>query len=142
MTETKIAAEVFAQQISEMTEAMISHDLDALMGHYADDLVFADGATGDRLTKDGLRDYVDQLWLEQPDFAVKMVAYHALGNELAVILEASASMPAKDSGDSVQVRWMIPLIYTFEPATLKVVREISFTDEEAYQQALVKLGVA
>ena len=142
MSETPTRADAFGQQIAQMTEAMDAHDLDALMEHYDDELVFVDGVSGDRLNKAGLRDYVDQIWVAQPDFTVRMVASHALNNEFAVMLEASASMPTQVAGESAQVRWVIPVIYTFDPATLKVVREVSFSDEEAYQQTLVELGVA
>lgn len=142
MSANRIHSDAFGKQVTQMTEAMLAHDLDGLMDHYDDGLVFIDGASGDRLTKDGLRDYVHQLWVEQPDFTVRMVASHTLNNEFAVMLEASASMPTQASGASVQVRWVIPVIYTFDTATMKVIREVSFTDEEAYQQTLVELGVA
>ncbi|QSR24871.1 hypothetical protein CFH99_04480 [Nocardioides aromaticivorans] len=142
MTETQTRAEAFTQRIAQMIEAMTAHDLDALMDHYDDGLVFVDSASAQRFTKDGLRDFVDELWVEQPDFTVRMAASHALGNEFAVMLEASASMPRRVSGEAVQVSWVIPVIYTFDPSSLKVVREISFSDEEAYQQTLADLGVA
>lgn len=127
------------KQLDEMAAAVSAQDLDGLLAFYDDELVFIEGANV--MDKDGLADYLKELWTSQPEFSVALGASHAVDDVLGVTLEAS--MPVEtSSGEVVPVHWPILVLYTFDLTTMKVVRELAFSDEEALNQKLAALGVA
>ena len=132
-------ADQFEARLKEMGEAVAAQDLDALMAYYDDDLVFIEG--GKAMNKAGLAEYLRELWATQPDFAAEIAAMHASADVLAVTLDASTSA-VTSSGEVVKVRWPIFALYTFDLTTMKVVRELAFSDEEALAQKFAALGVA
>ena len=94
------------------------------------------------LTRPTTEDVVGRVWE-----ALRTVRDPELDNDVVSLdfvatLEASASMPRLETGEPVRVEWVIVAVYTFDLTTLKVVREVTFSDDEALQTSLVELGVA
>src|SRR3990170_8384737 len=96
------------KQLGEMAAAVQAQDLDALLAFYDDDLVFIEGGTA--MDKDGLADYLRELWATQPDFSVELAASHASDEVLAVTLAASTDA-VTSAGETVKVHWPIFALY-------------------------------
>ncbi len=126
-------------RLGEMAAAVDAQDLGALMACYDDGLVFVDN--GNAMDKAGLAAYLRQLWAEQPDLVVDLAVAHSFDNVLAVTLDAS--LPVEDAtGKTVRVHWPIFATYTFDLATMNVLREQAFSDEEALALRFAALGAA
>jgi hypothetical protein len=90
---------VFQAGLAEMAVAVAAQDLDGLLAHHDEDLVFING--GNVMDKPGLADYVRNLWAEQPDFTVELAASYACDDVLVVTLtrpRASRRGMARSSG--------------------------------------------
>lgn len=126
-------------RLGELAAAMEAQDVDALMECYDDALVFLEN--GKERDKAALKDYVQELWSGDSGFSVDLATVHRVDDVLAVTLEASASGET-ESGEIATIRWPIFASYQFDLSTLKVLREVAFSDEEALAKKYAELGLA
>jgi ketosteroid isomerase-like protein len=131
--------DAFQARLGEMGTAMDAQDLDALLAYYDDALVFI--ADGKEMDKAGLKDYVRELWSGESGFSVKVVGMHTCDDVIAVTLEVSAAAVGP-SGENVTIHWPMFATYTFDLSTLKVVREVTFTDEPAVAEKFAAVAAA
>ncbi|MEV6793602.1 nuclear transport factor 2 family protein [Streptomyces sp. NPDC051320] len=126
-------------RFGELAAAMEAQDIDALMACYDDALVFLEN--GKERDKAALKEYVQELWSADSGFSVDLATVHRVHDVLAVTLEASMSAETP-SGDEVTISWPLFIAYQFDLATLKVVREVAFSDEAGVAEKFAAAGVA
>jgi ketosteroid isomerase-like protein len=126
-------------RLAELAADMDAHSIDALMAHYDDALVFMEN--GKEMDKASLRAFVQELWAGDAGFSVELATMHTVDDVLAVTLEASV-MTETPSGEKVRISWPMFVSYQFDLDTLKVVREVAFSDESAVAEKLAAAGVA
>jgi ketosteroid isomerase-like protein len=126
-------------RLGEMAAAMEAQDIDALMACYDDALVFLDN--GKERDKAALKEYVQELWSADSGFSVDLATVHRVDDVLAVTLEASMSAETP-SGDKVTISWPLFIVYQFDLTTLKVVREVAFSDEAGIAEKFAAAGIA
>jgi ketosteroid isomerase-like protein len=126
-------------RLGEMAAAMEAQDIDALMACYDDALVFLDN--GKERDKAALKEYVQELWSADSGFSVDLATVHRVDDVLAVTLEASMSAETP-SGDKVTISWPLFVAYQFDLTTLKVVREVAFSDEAGIAEKFAAAGIA
>ena len=131
--------DVLQDRLGELAAAMQAQDLDALLDCYDDDLVFLEN--GKERDKAALREYLLELWSADSGFSVDLATMHTVDDVLAVTLEASV-MTETPSGEKVRISWPMFVSYQFDLDTLKVVREVAFSDESAVAEKLAAAGVA
>jgi ketosteroid isomerase-like protein len=122
-----------------MAAAMEAQDIDALMACYDDALVFLEN--GKERDKAALKEYVQKLWSAGSGFSVDLATVHRVDDVLAVTLEASMSAETP-SGDKVTISWPLFVAYQFDLTTLKVVREVAFSDEAGIAEKFAAAGIA
>jgi ketosteroid isomerase-like protein len=135
MSTSQLTADI-ERRFGEMAVAVAAKDLDTLMSFYDDDLVLING--GAVLTKAELAESMAGTWAEMPDLALEAVSSHISGNVLAATLDASVGTGTEPD----RIHWFILVMYTFDPTTLKVIRELAISDEEALAQRFAELGLA
>ena len=131
--------DVLQARLGEMAAAMEAQDIDALMACYDDALVYLEN--GKERDKAGLKDYVLELWSGDSGFSVDLATMHRIDDVLAVTLEAAASAET-ESGEKVTITWPMFVAYQFDLTTLKVVREVTFSDEAGVAEKFAAAGIA
>ncbi|WP_027863039.1 nuclear transport factor 2 family protein [Marmoricola sp. URHB0036] len=126
-------------RLGELAAAMEAQDIDALMDYYDDALVYLEN--GKERDKAALKDYVQELWSGDSGFSVDLATAHRVDDVLAVTLEASASAEA-EAGEKVTISWPMFVAYQFDLTTLKVVREVAFSDEAGVAKKFAAAGIA
>jgi ketosteroid isomerase-like protein len=139
MSTTQQHSDTLQTRLGELAADMDAQNLDGLMAHYDDALVFVEN--GKEMDKAGLKDYVQELWAGEAGFSVDLATMHAVDDTLAVILEASMSAETP-SGEKVTISWPLFVSYQFDLDTLKVVREVALSDETAIAAKFAAAGVA
>jgi ketosteroid isomerase-like protein len=139
MSTTNQHQDTLAAQLGVLAAAMAAQNIDGLMAHYDDGLVFVEN--GQQRDKAGLRAYVQELWAGDAGFSVDVATMHAIDDVLAVTLEASTGAET-EAGEKVRISWPMFVTYQFDLDTLKVVREVAFSDEAAVAAKLAAAGIA
>jgi ketosteroid isomerase-like protein len=139
MSTTQQHQDTLQAQLGELAAAMEAQDIDALMSHYDEALVYIEN--GKEMDKAGLKAYVLELWTGEGGFSVDLATIHAVDDVLAVTLEAAAEAQTP-SGENVTIAWPMFVAYQFDLTTLKVVREVAFSDEAAVAEKFAAAGVA
>jgi ketosteroid isomerase-like protein len=139
MSATQQHQETLQAQLGVLAAAMEAQDIDGLMANYDDALVYVEN--GKERDKAGLKAYVQELWTGDTGFSVNLATMHAIDDVLAVTLEASMSAETP-AGEKVTISWPMFVAYQFDLDTLKVVREVAFSDEAAVAEKFAAAGVA
>ena len=139
MSATQQHKDTLQTRLGELAADMEAQNLDGLMARYDDALVFVEN--GKEMDKAGLKAYVQDLWAGDTGFSVDLATMHAVDDVLAVTLEASMSAETA-SGEKVTLSWPMFVSYQFDLDTLKVVREVAFSDETAIAEKFAAAGVA
>jgi hypothetical protein len=81
---------------------------------------------------------MNETWQVFPDFSPRLVAAHIQDNVMGGLIENTATAPGP--GGSVaaggKIQWLSTAFYTFDPDTLKVVREVYYADESVIEQKI------
>ncbi|QSE91529.1 nuclear transport factor 2 family protein [Rhodococcus pseudokoreensis] len=141
MTNTDQRADAYADRIRSACAAVVEHDLDRALAHFDDNCVFVDGTTGRETGKDGLLAFLDEMWSMFPDFAPRVVAAHVAENTIGVLFESTGTLVGTGDASTPgkQVRWIATGFSTFDPDSLKILRDVYFVDTAALEQ---KVGEA
>jgi ketosteroid isomerase-like protein len=131
--------DVLLDRLGELAAAMQAQDLDALLDCYDDALIFLEN--GKERDKAALKKYLLELWSADSGFSVELATVHRIDDVLAVTLEASMSAETP-SGDEVTISWPLFIAYQFDLTTLKVVREVAFSDEAGAAEKFAAAGIA
>jgi ketosteroid isomerase-like protein len=137
MSTTTQHHDIFQSRLGEMGTAMDAQDLDTLLAYYDDALVFVEN--GKSRDKAGLKAYLQELWSGDSGFAVELAGMHTVDDVLAATLVISSTAVGQ-SGETVTIHWPMFVTYTFDLSTLKVVREVAFTDEAAIAEKFAAVG--
>jgi ketosteroid isomerase-like protein len=139
MSTTQQHKETLQTRLGELAADMQVQNIDGLMSHYDDALVFVENGT--ERDKAALKAYVQDLWTSDTGFSVELATMHAIDDVLAVTLEASMGAETP-SGEKVTISWPLFIAYQFDLDTLKIVREVAYSDETAIAAKFAAAGVA
>jgi ketosteroid isomerase-like protein len=139
MSTTQQHKDTLQTRLGELAADMQAQNIEGLMSHYDDALVFVEN--GKERDKAALKAYVQDLWTSDTGFSVELATMHAIDDVLAATLEASMSAETP-SGEKVTISWPLFITYQFDLDTLKIVREVAFSDETAIAAKFAAAGVA
>ncbi|MFI8975023.1 nuclear transport factor 2 family protein [Nocardia asteroides] len=123
-----------------MSAAVAAHDIDAVLDYFDDNCVFVNGVTGTTSEKADLVTFLNETWSVFPDYTPRPAATFFQDNTLGVLFEITATSPqAREGATAGKVRWMATAFSTFDPVSLKIVRDSYYVDEAAVEQ---KIGAA
>ncbi|MEV6059964.1 nuclear transport factor 2 family protein [Nocardia asteroides] len=121
--------------INSMSAAVGAHDVDAVLSYFDDECVFVNGVTGATSAKPDLVTFLEETWSAFPDYTPRPVASYFQENTLGVLFEISATPSSAEGGSAVgKVHWMVAAFSTFDPLSLKIVRDSYYVDEVMIEQ--------
>lgn len=124
--------DVYAQKMTEICAAVAAHDLDTVLAYFDDECVVVNGAAGTVGGKTALLTGFEEMFGLFNDWTPRVAASFLEGDTLGVLFEATGTN--EESGRTVT--WIGTGLSTFDPETLKIVRDVYFMDEEALEQKL------
>ncbi|MUM04848.1 hypothetical protein B5P44_08655 [Mycobacterium sp. CBMA 213] len=119
--------------MAEICSAIVDHDVERVMDHFADDCVVVNGAAGTVNDKSAIRAGFGEMWAVFPDWTPRIAVSCLDGDTLGVLFDLAGTA----SGDR-PVQWIGTGFYTFDPDTLKIVRDVYFADEASLEQKLAE----
>lgn len=138
MTSDDHHAESLIETIRSLCRSVAARDVEALLAHFSDDCVFADGTSGQQAGSEGLLRFLDEMWTLFPDFTPRVAAAHVQGDTVGALFDSSGTLadPVAPGSTSRAVRWMTVGFSTFDGQTGKIIRDVYFADMEAMTHAM------
>lgn len=130
MSSPKLA--LYTQTMKEICGAIAAHDLETVLGYFDNDCVVVNGAGGTVGDKSALLPGFEEMFAVFPDWTPRVVASFLEGDTIGVLFEVTGTV----GGSGPKVTWIATGYTTFDPDTLKIVRDVYFMDEAALQQKL------
>ncbi|OXR41212.1 nuclear transport factor 2 family protein [Nocardia sp. MDA0666] len=136
-TGSRIDSAIYVDRIRSVCAAVKAHDIETVLTYFDDACVFVNGVTGTTSEKPELVEFLKETWAVFPDYAPRPVVTYMQGNTLGALFEMAGTPPqAEGQAAPEQIRWLAASFSTFDPVTLKIVRDAYYVDEEAIQQQI------
>ncbi|BAH48362.1 nuclear transport factor 2 family protein [Rhodococcus opacus] len=145
-TENRVDTEACVERIESVCMAVVARDLEGVLDHFAEDCVFVNGVTGTTVPgKAELVNFLNDIWASFPEYTPRPVAAHLEQTTLGMLFETTVELPATDekaSPDGTKVRWLTSSFFTFDPTSMKIIRDVYYADEAAVEQMINEAGRA
>lgn len=122
----------YTQKMTEICAAVAAHDLDTVLEYFDDECVVVNGASGTVGDKSSLVAGFEDMFAVFPDWTPRVATSFLDGDTIGVLFEVTGT--AGRSGP--KVTWIGTGYSTFDPDTLKIVRDVYFMDEAALEQKI------
>ncbi|MFJ9743921.1 nuclear transport factor 2 family protein [Streptomyces sp. NPDC101166] len=137
-TASQIDSAIYVERMRSMCAAVKAHDIDTVLSYFDDACVFINGVTGTTSEKSELVEFLNETWSVFPDYAPQPVATYMQGDTLGVLFEITATAPqAEGQAAPEQIRWLATSFTTFDPVSLRIVRDAYYVDEDAIQRQII-----
>ncbi|MFE3170669.1 nuclear transport factor 2 family protein [Amycolatopsis sp. NPDC059090] len=130
MSNAKLA--LYTRTMDEICAAVAAHDLDKVLKYFDDECVVVNGAGGTVGDKAALVPGFEEMFATFPDWTPRVAASFLEGDTIGVLFEVTGTV----GGTGPKVTWIGTGYSTFDPETLKIVRDVYFMDEAALEQKI------
>ncbi|MGW5515645.1 nuclear transport factor 2 family protein [Nocardia africana] len=123
---------VYNQKLNEICAAVAAHDLEKVLDYFDDECVVINGAGATVGDKSALVPGFEEMFATFPDWTPRVAASFLDGDTIGVLFEITGTA----FGSGPKVTWIGTGYSTFDPGTLKIVRDVYFMDEAALEQKI------
>ncbi|MEV0060464.1 nuclear transport factor 2 family protein [Nocardia sp. NPDC050718] len=123
---------VYTGKMNEICAAVAARDLDTVLEYFDDECVVVNGAGGTVGDKSALVPGFQEMFATFPDWTPRVAASFVEGDTIGVLFEVTGT----PGGEGAGVTWIGTGYSTFDPETLKIVRDVYFMDEAALEQKI------
>ncbi|AJF67993.1 nuclear transport factor 2 family protein [Streptomyces vietnamensis] len=128
MPTSKLA--LYTQKMREICTAVAARDLDKVLGYFDDECVVVNGVDGTVGDKSALLPGFEAMFATFPDWTPRVATSFTEGDTVGVLYECTGTA----GGSGPKVTWIGTGYATFDPETLKIVRDVYYMDEAALGQ--------
>ncbi|MEU3013807.1 nuclear transport factor 2 family protein [Nocardia asteroides] len=123
---------VYTEKLNEICAAVTARDLETVLEYFDDECVVINGAGGIVGGKSALVPGFEEMFAAFPDWTPRVAASFVEGDTIGVLFEVTGTPGGVGPG----VTWIGTGYSTFDPETLKIVRDVYFMDEAALEQKI------
>ncbi|MFC9556841.1 nuclear transport factor 2 family protein [Rhodococcus sp. NPDC056960] len=135
MSSSKLA--LYTQKMKEICAAVAARDLETVLGYFDDECVVVNGASGTVGDKSALLPGFEEMFETFPDWTPRVATSFLEGDTVGVLFEVTGTA----GGSGPKVTWIGTGYSTFDPETLKIVRDVYYMDEAALEQKISDSGL-
>lgn len=130
MSSSKLA--LYTRKMNEICAAVAAHDLGKALEYFDDECVVVNGVGQTVGGKPALVQGFDEMFAAFPDWTPRVATSFLDGDTIGVLFEVTGTA----GGTGPKVTWIGTGYSTFDPESLKVVRDVYFMDEAALEQKI------